>query len=249
MTDWARRPLSGEQLQYAAADVTHLVPAWETLRARLEERGRLGWLHEEAEALAETGLYRTDPLEAWRSVRGAGRLRPKDLAVLRELASWREGVARERDRPRRWVLPDDVLADLARRQPKTAAELSQVPGLEERAVRRHGRAVLAAIRAGLERPSQDWPRPARRRRLTPEQATLADLMALLVRLRAREHAISAPLLASRAQLERVAAGDESEDLSVLRGWRLAVVGEDLIALRDGRLRLAVEDGEVRAEPG
>lgn len=248
LTDWSQRPLAPEQLAYAADDVVQLVPLYRQLRERLVSAGREGWLHDEHEALADADAYRLEVGECWRSVKGANRLRPRELAVLRELAAWREERARERDRPRRWVLADDVLVELARRAPPDAAGLGRLRGKAADQVGRHAREILEAIGRGAGSPEAEWPRPPRGRRPSREDLALADLMAVLVRLRADEADVASTVVANRAQLEQVAARGAEADAPVLRGWRRALVGEELLALRDGRLRLRVEEGRVTVDP-
>ncbi|MCK7583639.1 MAG: HRDC domain-containing protein [Chromatiales bacterium] len=137
-TDWSARPLSAAQLRYAADDVRHLGPAYEQVREQLLVRGRLAWAQAESTALTDPALYAADPDEAWRRLRGGVDLTAPQQQVLRALAGWRERTAQERDRPRSWILRDEVLFELARRLPQTAQALVAIPGLEERTRTRHG---------------------------------------------------------------------------------------------------------------
>lgn len=248
LTDWARRPLSTEQLQYAADDVIHLATLYGRMRVLLEEQGRLSWLDAEHAALADPASYLFEPEDTWRQVKGAGSVRGRHRSVLRQLAGWRERQARERNLPRRWIVPDESLVELARRCPRTLDDLRLVRGVRPDLVERCGEDILAIVVqaeiAPEEAPSNRAPEPVR---VEPAAEALADLLGCLVRLRALEKGVAPTQLATRAQVERVAAEGEFAEVPVLEGWRREVVGEDLLALREGRLRLVVRDGVVVVE--
>ena len=245
LTDWARRPLSASQLRYAADDVIHLATLYGRMRAMLAEKGRGGWLDAEHAALVDPATYVVDPEDAWRAVRGAGNLRGAQRAALRHLAAWRERQARERNIPRRWVLSDESLGELARQRPKNLDDVRAVRGVQAAVVERWGGEILAVV----ARAEQEGPMPpeAQGVRVDAAAEALADLLGCLVRVRAKERGIAPTQLATRAQLERLASEGEFSEAAVLQGWRREVVGDDLLALREGRLRLAVRDGVVVVE--
>lgn len=246
LTDWSRRPLSSDQLRYALDDVVHLSSAYELVRTRLAELGRAEWLARTFESMADPALYRVDPREAWRAVKGTRGLSGEKRAVLREVAAWREEAARERDLPRRWVLSDEALVEVARRAPRTGSELAGIRTLTQPQLRRDGEALVEAVRAGLAAPADE--RPARPpERPGDEALALADLMAAVVRLRARAADVSVGQVATRADLEALAMHGEASGVELLEGWRRELVGAELLALREGRLRLAVKDGLVVVE--
>lgn len=242
LTDWARRPLAPEQLRYAADDVVHLASAHVVIAKRLEEQGRAEWLERDMTALADPAQYRPSPETAWRSVRGAGTIHGPAKTVIRPLAAWRDEMARARNVPRRWVLPDEALIEVARRRPETLDDLGRIRGVNQRMLDEQGARLLALVaEAKNAEPERAAPRP---RRMTAEAEVLADLLQCLVRMRSRERGVAPAQLATREQLERLALEGEEADVPALQEWRREMIGDDLLALRDGRAQLVVRDGVV-----
>lgn len=246
-TDWAKRPLSEEQLRYAEEDVRHLPRIYDSLRARLEREGRLAWLAEDFERLADPATYTVDPREQYRRVKRASSLDARSLAVLREVAAWRETEAQRRDIPKRWLLSDESLIEIARRRPKDAASLAAIRGVSDRLAKRESAGLLAAVRAGEAVPEDRLPRLPRRRRPATDAQPIADVLSAVVRLRAREHGVATTLLATRDELERFAQG-EREGHPLASGWRHAIVGAELEALLEGRSAVSVRNGRLLIEP-
>lgn len=224
-TDWAQRPLSPEQLAYARDDVRYLPALAAILDARLTEAGRRGWMDEESAALADIALYRVEPAEAWRRLKGIERLAPADQGALRALARWREQRAMDRDLPRGWVLTDAALFEIAQARPRTREELSRIVGVPQVTASRAGDDILAALAARSETP--DGPnvedpvrgRPGELRRLkTLRQRLLAV---------AEELQLQPEVLATRRDLAALVRGER--ELPVLSGWRRDVIGEPLLA--------------------
>ncbi len=246
-TDWSRRPLTERQLRYAIDDVRHLRAIYERLRQRLEKTGRAGWVAEEMAALGDPSLYELRPEDAWRRIKtrnAEGRF----LAVLRELAAWREREAQARDLPRNWVVRDEALLEIAAHPPATADELAHTRGLGRKSAQGPaGRAILDAAARGLALPEADRPRiekpPPRPRGAAP----VVEILKVLLKMKCEEHDIAQRLVASVAELERIAAGD-ARDVPALHGWRRDIFGDDALALLEGRLALVVRDGRVRLAP-
>jgi ribonuclease D len=238
--DWSVRPLPPGAMEYAADDVRYLLAVHDALRAELGQRERLEWLDAEFAQLARLDSYRTDPADAWRKVRGSQRLTEPQRARLAALAAWRERTALELDRPRGWVLKDDVIVDIARRNPTDERALAELRDMPPAVVKRRGAEILAALAAagGADAPAMEPPRA----RLTPEQDGLVDLLAALTRKRAAEHGVAVANLATRKELERLVLGER--ELEVLSGWKRATVGEALLAALDGKVALAVRDGKL-----
>jgi len=246
-TDWSVRPLSEAQLVYAEADVLHLPAVYRLLHERLVREGRLGWLADDFERLADPATYEVDPREQYRRVKRASSLDRRSLAVLRELAAWRETEAQRRDTPKRWLISDESLIEVARRRPASAAELATIRGVNDRVASRNASAVLAAIEAGMAVPDDELPRLPKRDRIPTDAQPVADLLNAVLRVRAREHGVAPGLIASRNDLERFAAGDrEGHPLS--SGWRHTLAGAELGAILDGVVSVRVVDGKLAVSP-
>jgi ribonuclease D len=241
-TDWTRRPLSAQQIAYAISDVTHLRDVYRALSADLERRGRADWVSEEMEVLTSPDTYRLDPDSAWERLKTRVR-KPKDLAVLIELAAWREREAQARDVPRGRVLKDDALADIAVHAPTTAERLSGLRSLPKGFERsKWGEAILAAVARGLARDPKSLPRLDRAKSSANGAATV-ELLKVLLRMTSERHAVAAKVIATVDDLDRIAAGDDAE-VPALKGWRRELFGEKALALKHGQLALAIEHGRV-----
>ncbi|HJS89154.1 MAG TPA: ribonuclease D [Steroidobacteraceae bacterium] len=224
-TDWSRRPLSAEQIEYALDDVRHLVPLKLSLEERLDKLGRSVWLAEELVALADPRSLATDPEEAWRRLKGLGSLDPDRERLARELAAWRERRAMERNRPRGWILDDAGLREVIARVPRSLAALEAIAEVPAGVVRHCGQELLACIAAA--KVPDPPPALATRQRPDPLKSALARKLGAVNQAVARELGISPEVLATRRDLERLAEG--SQDIAALTGWRRDVVGEQLLA--------------------
>jgi ribonuclease D len=244
--DWSLRPLTRDQLHYAADDVIYLVEVYRQLQHKLQQLGRLDWLAEDFAQLSRAELYQTRPEQAWLKVKGSNRLKGASLSVLQALASWREEQAIRRDLPRGWILRDDALLEIARHKPATAEALGKLRGLGDRLLDKFGDQLVALVVNAAGVKPQAFPGSDERVRLTPAQDALVDVMMALVRLGGARHALNPAMLASRKDLEKLALG--AADADVLHGWRRKLVGEQLQALLAGELGVAVRDGELVAVP-
>lgn len=240
--DWSLRPLTEEQLHYAADDVRYLAQLYLHQLDALEESGRLEWLQEDFALLSDPHTYDNPPLEAWQRIKGVQLLKGVQLAVLQSLAAWRERKAQESDRPRRWILKDEILFDMARHQPDSRDKLARIRGLEKGLVERYGALWLELLQQARQTPQDEWPQLQRPPRLTPEQEAVADAMMALLRLRAQQQRVSPAALGARRELERLLLGDPHSAL--LHGWRAALAGHDLQRLLRGELTLQVTDGHL-----
>ena len=239
-TDWSLRPLEPEQLRYALDDVIHLGEIYQQQRSGLEKLQRLEWLDEDFRTLADPATYQIDPQTSWQRVRGRQQLRGVQLAVLQQLASWREERALSSDKPRKWILKDEVLLDLARRMPENLQQLSRIRGIDDKLVERRGQTLLDLIRNTRAIPAEAWPTEKRPQRPGIEQEAMADLLMCALRLQAQTLKISPSMLANRKELQQLASG--KRDLPLLRGWRRKVMGELLLELVEGRNRIEISDG-------
>lgn len=243
-TDWARRPLSDRQLRYALADVLHLPLIYDKLRRRLTETGREDWLSEEMAVLTDAKTYAQEPDEAWRRIRVRS-TNPRFLGMLKELAAWREREAQSRNLPRSWVLKDEALTEIAGDPPATAADLARVRGLSAGfAEGRHGTSLLAAVARGVALDPAAAPQVPRQ---TPSHnGPLVDLLKVLLKAKCESHGVAQKLVASSADLERIAAGDR--EVPALLGWRREIFGADALALKEGRLALSASRRRVKLIP-
>ena len=251
-TRWDARPLTAEQLGYAAEDVAHLLELADEIQRRLAASGRLEWAREECRRL-ESATDERDPYTAWERLPRVGQLDPRARAVARELAAWRERTASAQDRPVGSVLPDPALVELAKRRPSDLKALEQIRGLHPPTIKRRGEAILAAIAEGREAPP--IPRDEGRGRSDSSDAPLIALSEALLRARALEAGLAYELIASRSELEQiVAAARRSEpepDVRTLSGWRRELVGDDLRDLLAGNRAVAVGENrrlELRPSP-
>jgi len=227
-TDWSRRPLSDAQLAYAADDVHHLLQLHTELVAALEAAGRGGWQIEDCAALEDPRLYRTDPADAWRRLKGLGRLRPAEQAVARSLAGWREQRAIASDKPRGWILSDEALYALATTAPATTGDLEQIRALPPATVRKRGEELLALIHAARE-SARDLPPSPAPQRPTPEQTQRMTRLQQRVKEVAARLGIQPEVLATRRDVEGMVLGSP-EHSPLLRGWRREVIGLPLLEL-------------------
>ena len=246
-TDWAKRPLSDTQVEYALNDVRYLTEIRRRLLAEMEREGRIEWLAADFSRLEDPATYEVVPRELWRRVKRVSSLNRRQLAVAREVAAWREIEAQRRDVPKRWVVGDESIIEIARRAPKTGEELCAIRGVADKVGRGAHAGLLGAVADGLAVTDDDLPSLNKRRRPVGDVDAAVDLMIAVVRLRAREHGVAMPLMASRDDLERLAAG-EKEASPLLEGWRKKMVGDELVALLEGRLQLRLAAGALVIEP-
>ena len=243
-TDWARRPLDKRQIDYAIGDVTHLSTLFPKMLERLRKTGRGGWLDQEMERLADPANYENDPELSWKRIRIVGR-KPEVLGRLKSLAAWREREAQNKNLPRGRIIKDETMADIAAHPPRSQADLAKVRGLSPAWAGNDIGGRLMAILAAAEplRPDEMPPRDDKKPGLGKEGALVADLLKLLLKIRAREISVTARLLARSDELELLAAGQRT-GLPMLEDWRFDQFGRDALALVEGKLAFAVLDGKL-----
>ncbi len=247
-TDWAARPLSERQVTYALADVTHLRKVYEGLAKRLVTSGRAQWLQQEMGTLLEPGTYRLDPEESWRRLKPRGGSKPRLLAVLREVAAWREREAQRRDVPRNRIIRDDTVVDIAGHAPSTVEELARLRGLSKSlAEGRMGQDLLVAVARGLATPESEAPVLPPAIEMPGGLGPVVELLKVLLKIKCERQQVAQKLVASTADLERIAADDDA-DVPALHGWRREVFGEDALALKHGRLALAMKGKRIVLMP-
>jgi ribonuclease D len=233
------------QITYAEADVTHLRDVFVKLDADLAKRGRSEWVSEEMAVLTTPDTYRQEPEHAWERLRSRAR-KPKELGVLIEVAAWREREAQGRDMPRSRILKDEVIGEIATQQPTTPERLAQLRSIPKGFERsRAGEQILEAVKAGLARDPKTLPRIERERPLSNGASATVELLKVLLRMTSEQHGVAAKIIATVDDLEQIASEDEAE-VGALRGWRRELFGERALALKAGRLALAMQRGRVIA---
>jgi ribonuclease D len=243
-TDWAHRPLTERQLQYALTDVVPLRTVYEKLAQRLAKTNRAHWLGEEMAVLTDLATYRLDPQESWRrfKLRTGNR---KMLALVRELAAWRETAAQQRNLPRNRLLRDESILEIAAHAPANVADLARTRGLGRNfAEGKLGAELLAAVKRASALPESDYPQPPPRREPPPGIAPLVDLLRVLLKLRAEENDVAQKLVADSEDLEMIAA-DDAAPVRALQGWRAELFGRDALDLKHGRLALTAAGKRIK----
>lgn len=244
-TDWSRRPLDARQIEYAIGDVTHLAAIFPKMLQRLRKTGRGAWLDQEMERIGDPSNYANDPEEAWKRIRVPGR-KPDLLGRLKALARWREMEARQKDLPRGRIVKDETIADIAGHPPRKQGDLAKVRGLSATwATNDIGARLMAALDSAVPMGADEMPqRDDRKPGLGKDGALVADLLKLLLKIRAKEIDVAPRLLARSDDLEALAAGTRT-GLSILDGWRFEQFGRDALDLVEGRLAFAVVNGKLK----
>jgi ribonuclease D len=241
-TDWSRRPLTAEQMHYAVSDVTHLRDVFTALDADLKKRGRSEWVSEEMEVLTSPRTYDFHPERAWERLKTRVR-KPKELAVLMEVAAWREQEAQSRDVPRSRVLKDDAVGEIATQAPTTLERLASLRSLPRGFDRsKWGADIIAAVQRGIARDPKSLPKIEKQRN-NSNGAAIVELLKVLLRMTSERHAVATKVIATVDDLEQIAA-DDNADVGALHGWRRELFGEAALKLKHGRLALAIEKGRV-----
>ncbi len=249
LTNWSHRPLSSEQIAYAAEDVQFLLPLHDHLVGGLSKRGRLTWAFEEcARLLQKPNDELRDPRRRYQRIRGWANLKPRAAAVLRELAAWREEEARHRNLPRGRIIRDDLLLELARRQPRNVEEFRSMRALSQTVVARYAETIMKLINTGLAVPKADHPEIPKSQTPEPENAGRIDLLQALLKACAHKAEIAPTLIATSADLQAlIEAKDDRDqlDLPLLQGWRREVAGDLLVKMLKGNVLVGMDPNTGR----
>lgn len=247
-TDWARRPLSEKQLSYALADVTHLRDLYPDVIKELEDRGRLKWVKEEMLPQMEENLYTFEPEEAWQRLKVRN---PKKqyLAALKAAAAWREREAIAKDVPRRRILKDDAMYDLAQQKPRDLKALERLRGIPRGFEKsRSAQPLIDAINAAVDNAAEYAPPAPKVQHMPPNLGPRVEMLRTLLRLRTEVVGLATRMVANSADINKLAAFGEDADIDALKGWRREIFGEDALALLDGKLALRLDGEDVVVEP-
>ena len=244
-TDWMRRPLSQKQLIYALGDVTNLRDAYQIMRDELARTYRLTWVREEMADLEDPATYDTEPMNAWQRLKL--RMPKKDYAaIVVSVAAWRERVAQELDKPRRRILKDDAIQEIAAQKPRTEEDFAQLRAVPSGFIRsKHGQGLLDAVRAAIDAPDTYAPEIVRQPQNAQIPAGAPELLKVLLKHVSDENDVVPRLIANSADIDRIARGETSEDIAAMTGWRYEMFGKKAIALLSGKLAVSFAGGQVR----
>ncbi len=242
-TNWAQRPLSEKQINYALGDVTHLVDIYLKLAEELDARGRTEWVFQEEEILGDPATYENDPYKAWERIKIRS-ARPKNLAVLRAVSAWREERAQDKDLPKTWIMRDETLADIASQIPQNVEQLKKIRNMSADMAAGHvGKTILSLIKQTLESDKKDWPQPEKKRTLHSSAAATADILRMLLKVQCLRNDVATKLVASKEDIEQLAMEDKP-DIPAMRGWRYEVFGKDALALKNGDLAIGLKGNKI-----
>ena len=240
-TDWALRPLSQRQINYALGDVTHLRQVYIKLNEMLGQNNRHNWMDEELSILRDTKNYTFEPEDAWRRIKYRAP-KPRFLAILKEVAAWREIEAQNKDIPRNRIVRDESLVEISHHAPKTINDLSRARGLSlKKAEGSLGKALLNAVKVGLNIPSENLPEVKREAPLPKGIGPITDLLKVLLKLKCEQHDVAQKLIATVNDMEQIAAFGQNANVPALQGWRQEVFGIDALRLRSGQLAVVIND--------
>jgi ribonuclease D len=244
-TDWTRRPLSQKQLVYALGDVTHLRDAYLKMRDNLESLGRLNWVREEMADLEDPAKYDTDPANAWQRLKL--RKPKKDYAaIVVAVAAWREAIAQELDKPRRRILKDDAIQEIASQKPRSEQDFGQLRAVPNGFIRsKYGQGLLEAVTDAIENPDRYAPELAPRVQNAQIPAGAPELLKVLLKHVSEENDVVPRLIANAADIDRIARGETSDEIAAMSGWRFDMFGRKAQALLNGKLAVSFEGGQVR----
>ncbi|MEL6505380.1 MAG: ribonuclease D [Pseudomonadota bacterium] len=243
-TDWSKRPLTNRQLEYALADVTHLRDVYQSLKADLEKQGRKSWVDEEMDILTNPETYDLPVEKAWTRLKMRVR-KPRDLAVMKAVAQWREEEARERDSPRGRVMKDDAVYEIAQQHPKDTKALSRLRALPRGFENsRHAEGLLDAIADAMAIEEADLPKVPRPTRSPEGTGAATELLKVLLKTVAERHGVAAKVIATSDDLEKIAADDHAE-VPALSGWRMKLFGRQALELKRGDIALGFEDKKIQ----
>ena len=250
-TDWSQRPLSEGQLNYALSDVSHLRIIYEKLKKQLSDSGRESWLSEEFSSLLNLNNYDINPQEAWRRIKTRGGSK-QFYGILKNIAAWRETQAKTQNVPRGRILKDEALTEIAAIAPNSTSQLSRVRAISQKtAESERGHAILDCVKMTLKSSKNTWPSPPPKKEIQPGVGPMIELLKVLLKTQSESEGVAQRIIANNFDLQQIAALSDKElelldeQIPALKGWRLEIFGNLALALRDGRLALAIEKGKIK----
>jgi len=244
--NWTRRPLSQEELDYAMDDVRYLMTVYETLNEKLESTRRYNWMEKDLIAMSDPVNYQVDMAQLWKRLKGVQRLKGVKLQIASELVQWREELAQRQDRPRRWIVKDEVIVEIARQAPDDIASLSRIRDLSDKTVRRHGDKLLQIIAHAAQVDATQWPRHDKLNNLSKQQLALGDCLMALCRVIADQNQVALATLATRKDIDNLLLNQKSSRLT--QGWRFTMAGEQLLEFIHGQSSISVDQEKLGFDP-
>jgi ribonuclease D len=241
-TDWLRRPLSDEQITYAADDVIYLAKLYPLLEEQLKAKDRLNWLAPAFAKLCKTSLYENPPELAWKRIRAAKRLKGAPLSILQKIAAWRETLAQEKNIPRGWLIKDDILVEIAKLKPTNMKALSSIRGVSDKFSEKFGKKVIAIISSAIEEKPTPQDKVKKPKSVSENEEAIADLLMAQVRLKALNADVNPTSITNRKELLQLIQGDR--ELDVLSDWRYDMAGKDLVATIEGNNQFSIASGKL-----
>jgi len=241
-TDWEQRPLSTEQLEYAANDVRYLIQMYPLVLQDLQQYGRQSWLDNDFAQLLDPRLYQINNDQLWQKVSGNQKLRRKQLAVLQQLCIWREEIAIKKNKPRKWILSDNIALSIAMSMPTSKSKVANIRGITKATIDKDADAIVNCVKKAIELPEEQWPTPHKKRKLDKNQEATIDALLAISKLKANEHNISIGAIVNRNELEKLVLNEP--ELAILKGWRFNLVGETLAQFLENNLKLTYTNNKL-----
>jgi len=244
--NWTRRPLSQDELDYAMDDVRYLLTVYEHLNDKLESTRRRSWIEKDLQVMSKAETYQVDKSALWKRLKGVQKLKGEQLQIASDLCQWREAVAQQQNRPRRWIAKDDTLVEIARQKPVDRDALSRIPELSDKAIKRHGENLLQIVIQAASSDAAQWPHHDRIKNLNGKQLALGDCLMALCRMIAAQNQIALATLATRKDIDNLIINQKSSRLA--QGWRFAMAGEQLLEFIHGQSAISVDNQAIKIDP-
>jgi ribonuclease D len=244
--NWSRRPLAEDEINYAMDDVRYLLPVYQTLKTELEDKKRYAWIEKDLLAMTSVSNYQIETADLWRRLKGVQKLRGVELQIARHLCQWREQMAQQINLPRRWVVKDDLIIEIARLKPSKVIDLDSIRDVNEKFIEKHGDRILAIVAAAQNTPTSKWPQHDVKQSLSTPQQALGDCLMALCRIIAEDNQIAVATLATRKDIDSLITDRKNSRLS--QGWRFSLAGEKLLNFLHGQSALSVSDEQIRLSP-
>ena len=244
--NWSRRPLAEDEINYAMDDVRYLLPVYQTLKTELEDKKRYAWIEKDLLAMTSVSNYQIETADLWRRLKGVQKLRGVELQIARHLCQWREQMAQQINLPRRWVVKDDLIIEIARLKPSKVIDLDSIRDVNEKFIEKHGDRILAIVATAQNTPTSKWPQHDVKQSLSTPQQALGDCLMALCRIIAEDNQIAVATLATRKDIDNLITDRKNSRLS--QGWRFSLAGEKLLNFLHGQSALSVSDEQIQLSP-